>query len=78
MPILLNKISTKGGRGGQKSPKSCLRRIRTAPLQNQCITIIVTKARKRTIEDDNIYVSDFKVVLGLTICAELTNKPKPK
>ena len=30
MPILLNKISTKG-RGGQKSPKSCLRRIRTAP-----------------------------------------------
>ena len=31
MPILLNKISTKGGRGGQKSPKSCLRRIRTAP-----------------------------------------------
>ena len=47
-------------------------------LEKKCITIIVTKARKRTIEDDNIYVSDFKVVLGLTICAELTNKPKPK
>ena len=31
MPVLLNRISTKGGRGGQKSPKSCLRRIRTAP-----------------------------------------------
>ena len=31
MPILLNKISTKGGRGGQKSPKSCLRRIRMPP-----------------------------------------------
>ena len=31
MPILLSKISTKGG-GGQKSLKSCLvRRIRTAP-----------------------------------------------
>ena len=34
MPILLNKISTKGGRGGQKSPKSCLRRIRTAPYDH--------------------------------------------
>ena len=31
MPILLNKISTKGGRGGQKSPKSCLRRIWMPP-----------------------------------------------
>ena len=32
MPFLLNEISTKGGRGGQKSPKSCLRRIRMPPL----------------------------------------------
>ena len=32
MPILLNKMSTKGGRGGQKSLKSCLRRKSMTPL----------------------------------------------
>ena len=31
MPILLHRISTKGGRWGQKSPKSCLHRIRMSP-----------------------------------------------
>ena len=32
MPILLNKMSTKGGRGGQKSLKSCLRSKSMPPM----------------------------------------------
>ena len=32
MPILLNKMSTKGGGGGQKSLKSCLRSKSMPPM----------------------------------------------
>ena len=36
MHILLNKMSTKGGRGGQKSLKSCLRSKSMTPKQILC------------------------------------------
>ena len=54
MPILLNKISTKGGRGGQKSPKSCLRRIRTAPYSANIkgnLTRHITKMHNQGYKD---------------------------
>ena len=40
MSILLNKISTKGGRGGQKSPKSCLHRKWMPPNDMLKVTAI--------------------------------------
>ena len=42
MPILLNKISTKGG-GGQKSPKSCLRRDKDAAKDSKVVQPILMK-----------------------------------
>ena len=63
MHILLNKMSTKGGRGGQKSLKSCLRSKSMTPNKKPQILFLLKKAKSNNT--DTPIMSTFTTVFAI-------------